>query len=583
MLRRRLAGPFLLPRSHAGVRRRPRMLRKPPDLRIIRAMGTKRLDSITTDDVRKLKHRLRGHAPKTVNNVLTLERALPKPSMGFYDFADYEQLLDVARGFGPTAHLVVLLGGEAGLRCGEMIGLQWADVDLVKRQICIQRSEWRGHVTVPKGGRLRYVPMTARLAAALQGHRHLKSKRVLCLDDGAPLTQDPVGEYVRKAGRKANLRASGAHRLRHTFCSHLAIRGAPARAPHGLAGHQDLMTTGMDRPSGPEPQTKAKVGPPSRFERATADIQMRRLTLLAMLFATPSAWAAAQAERFEMASCERVAYRVRFQASASCRAGASRRRTSPCASLFAMRTAWTRMGFLASLSGSPRLASRSRRRPPRERDAIPASRCSAAEFADRLAPVSLTLTNIEGGCPTMSTPGWMARRAVTMAQLAARLKPFAGRPVIDRTNLTGEFAFELRYGPELPPIAKRPVCEWCWDRSVPWGGHRLRRSAAPRRFACFIVLRSDSQDPPSWHRLGSTTSPPKPRPRSRSPRPFCSWARAWRPRSPAAMWRGERRAPPQGTFSPGGVTEDALCDPGPPPRTSRHPLLPPSDSVITWL
>src|SRR5690242_21474370 len=124
-----------------------------------------------------------------------------------------------------------------------MIGLEWGDVDLVKRQMCIQRSEWRGHVTVPKGGRLRYVPMTARLAAALQGHRHLKSKRVLCLEDGSPLTQDVVGEYVRKAGRKANLPASGAHRLRHTFCSHLAMRGAPARAIQEIAGHQDLMTT----------------------------------------------------------------------------------------------------------------------------------------------------------------------------------------------------------------------------------------------------------------------------------------------------------------------------------------------------
>jgi uncharacterized protein (TIGR03435 family) len=46
----------------------------------------------------------------------------------------------------------------------------------------------------------------------------------------------------------------------------------------------------------------------------------------------------------------------------------------------------------------------------------------------------------------------MAGRAITMAQLAARLTPYAGRPVIDQTNLTGEFAFELRYGPEPPPI-----------------------------------------------------------------------------------------------------------------------------------
>jgi site-specific recombinase XerD len=35
----------------------------------------------------------------------------------------------------------------------------------------------------------------------------------------------------------------GVHILRHTFCSHLAMRGAPARAIQDLAGHQDLLTT----------------------------------------------------------------------------------------------------------------------------------------------------------------------------------------------------------------------------------------------------------------------------------------------------------------------------------------------------
>ena len=35
----------------------------------------------------------------------------------------------------------------------------------------------------------------------------------------------------------------GVHILRHTFCSHLAMRGAPARAIQELAGYQDMSTT----------------------------------------------------------------------------------------------------------------------------------------------------------------------------------------------------------------------------------------------------------------------------------------------------------------------------------------------------
>ena len=45
-----------------------------------------------------------------------------------------------------------------------------------------------------------------------------------------------------RAARQANV-LPGVHILRHTFCSHLAMRGAPARAIQELAGHQNLATT----------------------------------------------------------------------------------------------------------------------------------------------------------------------------------------------------------------------------------------------------------------------------------------------------------------------------------------------------
>jgi hypothetical protein len=52
-----------------------------------------------------------------------------------------------------------------------------------------------------------------------------------------------VRDQVERAVRRAGVAIAGVHRLRHTFCSHLAMRGAPARAIQELAGHQELSTT----------------------------------------------------------------------------------------------------------------------------------------------------------------------------------------------------------------------------------------------------------------------------------------------------------------------------------------------------
>jgi integrase len=168
-----------------------------------------------------------------------------KPTASFHDFDAFEALVQAAQALDWRAELIVLLGGEAGLRCGEMMALVWRDVDLQKQQLSVERSDWKGHVTGPKGGRVRYVLLTARLTAALRTHRHLRGRRVLHQDDHdrSPLTQKIVQDWVRRAARRAKVTHEGVHVLRHTFCSHLAMRGAPARAIQELAGHQDLSTT----------------------------------------------------------------------------------------------------------------------------------------------------------------------------------------------------------------------------------------------------------------------------------------------------------------------------------------------------
>lgn len=232
---------------------------------LVPVLGSKRLDDISTEDVQRLKHALRGKAPKTVNNVLTVLNTLlkkaaewkvldavpctikllkvPEGSIDFYDFDEYEQMVQTAGSVGANAHLTVLLGGEAGLRGGEMRALEWSDVNFGKRQLRVERNDWKGVVSSTKGNRVRWVPLTKRLAAALQHHRHLRGPRVLCHDDGRSLAEYEMTDLLAKVGRRANIRSNGPHILRHTFCSHLAMRGAPARAIQELAGHRDLATT----------------------------------------------------------------------------------------------------------------------------------------------------------------------------------------------------------------------------------------------------------------------------------------------------------------------------------------------------
>jgi integrase len=232
---------------------------------LIPTLGAKPLDAITNEDVQRLKRRLLNKAPKTVNNIVTVlnvmlkkavewdviarmpctVKVLPvsKGSTQFYDFEEFERLVAAAKTTDPRAHVLVLLAGEAGLRLGEMEALEWSDINFAKAQMCVQRSAWKGQIASPKGGRLRHIPLTTRLAAALRDHRHLRGPLVLYQDDGSPLTEGLVQGFVRRAAQKASLFNNGPHMLRHTFCSHLAMRGAPARAIQELAGHRDLTTT----------------------------------------------------------------------------------------------------------------------------------------------------------------------------------------------------------------------------------------------------------------------------------------------------------------------------------------------------
>lgn len=67
---------------------------------------------------------------------------------------------------------------------------------------------------------------------------------VFCTDDGQELTPGIVRIWARAVERGAGLPVTGKlHVYRHTFASHLAMAGVPARTIQELARHEHLTTT----------------------------------------------------------------------------------------------------------------------------------------------------------------------------------------------------------------------------------------------------------------------------------------------------------------------------------------------------
>lgn len=85
--------------------------------------------------------------------------------------------------------------------------------------------------------------MTKQLRKALMGMKR-RSERVLWRgEDAKPVTHHVLAWRVHKAMSHTGLGRKGPHTLRHTFCSHLAMRGVSAVKIQKLAGHAKLSTT----------------------------------------------------------------------------------------------------------------------------------------------------------------------------------------------------------------------------------------------------------------------------------------------------------------------------------------------------
>ena len=156
-------------------------------------------------------------------------------------------------------HVLILLGVATGARLGELLALQWSDVDLDTATVRIGRSRrivngrmqvkgpktqagYRtvlvGPITIAELRRVRAEQVQQRLA--LGRRYHTAEALVICKPDGRPYRPDSASTMFRAFVDRLGLpKTVHVHTLRHSAASFLAAAGVPASDIAAQLGHAD--------------------------------------------------------------------------------------------------------------------------------------------------------------------------------------------------------------------------------------------------------------------------------------------------------------------------------------------------------
>jgi integrase len=140
----------------------------------------------------------------------------------------------------------------AGLRLGELLALDWDDVDLAAGVIRVERSyDPRAGVTVKPKSRAgrRTVPIAAILRDELLEHRMRQGREVGLVfgrSSDRPFNTSTIWDRARRTWAAAGLIPIGLHECRHTFASLMIAAGVNAKALAAFMGHSSVTIT-LDR------------------------------------------------------------------------------------------------------------------------------------------------------------------------------------------------------------------------------------------------------------------------------------------------------------------------------------------------
>jgi integrase len=251
-------------RDHAEVYNKPTVVEKKIRMaayHLFPVFGRKKLNAINAKAIAVFQRSLkqRGLAHKTINNIVgELQRVLRVAvEWGELDRVHRVKRLRVAK--PPTVFLtvdevrrllsdrsewrdVVLLAVFTGLRFGEVRALHWEDIDLERGMLTVSRNYVGGHFMPPKNYKNRHIPLSGELLALLRANAQ-PGGLVFEREQGGPLSQHAATAALTRMCKRRGVKHIGWHALRHTFASHLVMRGVPMRTVQSLLGHSSIQMT----------------------------------------------------------------------------------------------------------------------------------------------------------------------------------------------------------------------------------------------------------------------------------------------------------------------------------------------------
>jgi len=181
-----------------------------------------------------------GDEPKAEIHPLTREEAA--------------HLLTTAKEHFPGWRPLLMCALRTGLRRGELLGLQWSDVDLNGRFLMVRRNIVAGVETTPKNHQQRRVDLSQQLTDTLTAFRRRQRERwlkkgkalpawVFASQDGTALDGANVVHVFWRVLEKAGLRRIRFHDLRHSFASLLIQNGESLAYVKEQMGHASIQIT----------------------------------------------------------------------------------------------------------------------------------------------------------------------------------------------------------------------------------------------------------------------------------------------------------------------------------------------------